>query len=230
MNPGRVVAVGGSLGPRRRRKQFTEPLDARVVVAIRRRDGQRAHRRFLGACPQHGRRIRRTARRPFLIAGHRPEPPLAARRRHRLARRVISPRAVGRTGSGCAVGGGQGPIRSQPGWSRMSCDGPDVYLRRTWRVPRRPGVGDGGRSNVSVTCTVAAIRAGGRWAQCAAEPARPRQRTQQETTSERPGRSARWGWRGSAVTRQGVAASIARPAAAYPRIKSPLLCQLSRVR
>lgn len=58
----------------------------------------------------------------FLIAGRRPEPPLAARR-HRLARRVISPRAAGRTGSGCAVGGGQGPIRSQPGWSRMSCDG-----------------------------------------------------------------------------------------------------------
>jgi hypothetical protein len=76
---------------------------------------------------------------------------------------------------------------------------------------------------MSVTCTVPIIRPGGGWAQYAAEPARPRQRTQQETTSERPTRSPRCGWRGSAVTRQVVAASIARPAAAYPRIKSPLL-------
>ena len=72
---------------------------------------------------------------------------------------------------------------------------------------------------MSVTCPAATIWPAGGRAECAAEPALPRQGTQQETTSESQTRSARCGWRGPAVTPRAVAASVARPAAACPRIK-----------
>ena len=131
--PGRV---GGSFRPRRRRQRFTEPLALPVAVAIRRGDGlgkgagvSWARLAAWSQDPPEGAA-------PLLMAGRRPEPPLAARRRRpgwlvgdlarasrahwvRMARSAVARdrSAPSRPVFGCLVMD-----------LTYTCDGPGVYL------------------------------------------------------------------------------------------------------
>ncbi len=110
-----------------------------AAVVIRPGEGLAGHERspvIAGCSPRISCRIRRRVRRPERRRGDQHELPGAAPAGAPVVHTVTSSgewraRRPGRRGLRWLG-------RDQSGRSPLTFDGPDVYLRRTWHVPRRP--------------------------------------------------------------------------------------------
>jgi hypothetical protein len=137
--PGQVQARLGCSRPAAGSEWFTEPLDPLSRSSHAPRRGLAGHERspvIAGCSPRISCRIRRRVRRPGRRRGDQHELPGAAPAGAPVVHTVTSSgewraRRPGRRGLRWLG-------RDQSGRSPLTSDGPDVYLRRTWHVPRRP--------------------------------------------------------------------------------------------